>query len=190
MQRQLGKTVIMVSHDIDEAIKLGDKVAVFRAGKLTQFAHPDTLLAHPKDEFVANFVGHDRTLKRLLLVTAGDAAVQVPAVFGEATAQSALQVMEDVDTKYLTVTDQDNKVRGYVSRKKLKENPSQLCEGVMTPYKATAKQNENLRILLSRMYEFNSSWLPVLDDDGGYLGEVTQDSIAEYLSSGKSRGAS
>lgn len=190
MQRQLGKTVIMVSHDIDEAIKLGDKVAVFRAGKLTQFAHPDTLLAHPKDEFVANFVGHDRTLKRLLLVTAGDAAVQIPSVLGEASAQTALQVMEDADTKYLTVTDSANKVRGYVSRKRLKENNAQTCEAIMVPYKATAKQNENLRILLSRMYEFNSSWLPVLDDEGGYLGEVTQDSIAEYLSSGKSRGAS
>jgi ABC-type proline/glycine betaine transport system ATPase subunit len=68
MQRALNKTVIMVSHDIDEAIKLGDKIAIFRAGKLLQIDHPDTLLAHPVDDFVSNFVGQDSTLKRLLLV--------------------------------------------------------------------------------------------------------------------------
>ncbi|SEK05392.1 osmoprotectant transport system ATP-binding protein [Paraburkholderia diazotrophica] len=64
MQRQLKKTVIMVSHDIDEAIKLGDRVAVFRRGKLVQYDHPDTLLAHPRDDFVGQFVGADSTLKR------------------------------------------------------------------------------------------------------------------------------
>lgn len=78
MQRQLNKTVIMVSHDIDEAIKLGDKVAVFRAGKLVQFDNPDTLLARPKDDFVSAFVGQDHTLKRLLLVRAGEAATTPP----------------------------------------------------------------------------------------------------------------
>ncbi|MFP3534607.1 glycine/betaine ABC transporter ATP-binding protein, partial [Burkholderia sp. SIMBA_042] len=72
MQRQLKKTVIMVSHDIDEAIKLGDRIAVFRRGQLVQYDHPDTLLARPRDEFVAQFVGQDSTLKRLLLVKAGD----------------------------------------------------------------------------------------------------------------------
>ncbi|MDB5765489.1 MAG: proV, partial [Collimonas fungivorans] len=61
MQRQLNKTVIMVSHDIDEAIKLGDKIAIFRAGKLVQVDRPDTLLARPKDEFVGSFVGQDAT---------------------------------------------------------------------------------------------------------------------------------
>ena len=81
MQRALNKTVIMVSHDIDEAIKLGDKIAIFRAGKLLQIDHPDTLLAHPADEFVSNFVGQDSTLKRLLLVKAEDAADNAP--FGE-----------------------------------------------------------------------------------------------------------
>ena len=55
MQRQLNKTVIMVSHDIDEAIKLGDRIAVFRRGQLVQYDHPDT--RRPRDEFVAQFVG-------------------------------------------------------------------------------------------------------------------------------------
>jgi osmoprotectant transport system ATP-binding protein len=68
MQRTLRKTVLFVSHDIDEAVKMADRIAIFRAGRLVQFAAPDTMLAHPADDFVASFVGTDRTLKRLRLI--------------------------------------------------------------------------------------------------------------------------
>jgi osmoprotectant transport system ATP-binding protein len=68
MQRKLRKTVLFVSHDIDEAVKMADRIAIFRAGRLVQFAAPDTMLAHPADDFVAGFVGTDRTLKRLRLI--------------------------------------------------------------------------------------------------------------------------
>src|SRR3546814_17163004 len=72
MQRKLGKTILFVSHDIDEAVKMGDKVALFRDGRLEQFDSPDKVLAHPANEFVADFVGRDRTLKRLPLASAAD----------------------------------------------------------------------------------------------------------------------
>src|SRR6266568_6831176 len=73
LQRAQGITVIFVTHDIDEAIKLGDRVAIMRAGKLVQFAPPGELLARPADDFVAQFVGSDRGLKRLALLTVGGA---------------------------------------------------------------------------------------------------------------------
>jgi osmoprotectant transport system ATP-binding protein len=65
LHRQVRKTIIFVTHDIDEAIKMGDKIAIMRDGHLVQLATPDDLLAEPADEFVANFVGEDRGLKRL-----------------------------------------------------------------------------------------------------------------------------
>src|SRR5438045_6530777 len=68
MQATLHKTILFVSHDIDEAVKMADRIAIFRAGKLAQIAPPDQLLAHPADDFVAHFVGRDRTLKRLRLI--------------------------------------------------------------------------------------------------------------------------
>src|ERR671918_352187 len=68
IQRDQGTTVLFVTHDIDEAIKLGERVAVLRGGKLVQFAPPGELLAHPADEFVAEFCGSDRGLKRLALL--------------------------------------------------------------------------------------------------------------------------
>ena len=188
MQRQLGKTVIMVSHDIDEAIKLASKVAVFRRGKLVQFDHPDALLAHPADEFVQAFVGHDNTLKRLLLVSAGDAATMPPSCRPDMALSDALGVMDDADVRHLPVVDDAQRALGYVTRRDARAGGGR-CSDAMRAFPAAATSDEHLRILLSRMYQHNTSWLPVVDADGAYLGEVTQDSIACYLSSGRSRGS-
>ena len=79
MQQKLRKTILFVSHDIDEAVKMADRIAIFRAGQLVQFATPDTLLAHPADDFVASFVGSDRTLKRLRLIRVRDVMTPVRA---------------------------------------------------------------------------------------------------------------
>jgi osmoprotectant transport system ATP-binding protein len=186
MQRQLKKTVIMVSHDIDEAIKLGDKVAVFRRGTLVQFDHPDTLLAHPRDEFVGAFVGADSTLKRLLLVKAGDAATQPDTGRAATPMPNAYQIMEENDNRHLTVIDDTHRALGYVQRRVARTGQG-VCGDHLQPFSATVSVEDNLRIVLSRMYQFNSSWMPVIDGDGHYVGEVTQDSIADYLSSGRSR---
>ncbi|HEX8664699.1 MAG TPA: ABC transporter ATP-binding protein [Beijerinckiaceae bacterium] len=97
--RPLGKTVIFVTHDIDEAIRMGDLVAVLDRGRLVQFDPPHRLLAQPVNDFVADFVGADRALKRLALVTAGEAAApgplpdDAPAVAEGATLREALAVL-------------------------------------------------------------------------------------------------
>jgi len=194
MQRQLGKTVIMVSHDIDEAIKLADKVAVFRRGQLVQFDYPDALLAHPADDFVQAFVGQDNTLKRLLLVRAGDAAMMPPICRPDMPLAEALGVMDDADVRHLPVIGEAQRALGYVARRDLRNAMrgavanAGCCADVLRPFAASAAFDEHLRIVLSRMYQHNTSWLPVMDGDGVYLGEVTQESIADYLSSGRSRG--
>jgi osmoprotectant transport system ATP-binding protein len=193
MQRQLKKTVIMVSHDIDEAIKLGDQVAIFRSGRLVQFDHPDALLARPKDDFVSAFVGQDHTLKRLLLVRAGDAATTPLTARPALPLEDAMGLLDEQDARYLTITDDDNRALGYVSRRDLRERRlSRGMEGVsgdlVRPFTLNAAPDENLRVVLSKMYKHSASWMPVIDADGRYMGEVTQDSIADYLSSGKSRG--
>jgi osmoprotectant transport system ATP-binding protein len=88
MQKALRKTVLFVSHDIDEAVKMADRIAIFRAGRLEQYAAPDDLLGRPANDFVAGFVGSDRTLKRLRRITVSEvmsaaetvAAPDAPAV--------------------------------------------------------------------------------------------------------------
>jgi osmoprotectant transport system ATP-binding protein len=67
--KRVRKTVVMVTHDIDEAVRLGDRIAIMRAGKIVQYDTPETILSRPADAFVENFVGADRALKRLTLFT-------------------------------------------------------------------------------------------------------------------------
>ncbi|MGF6331376.1 osmoprotectant transport system ATP-binding protein [Pseudomonas sp. BS3782 TE3695] len=78
IQRQVNKTVLFVSHDIDEAVKMADCVALFHNGKIEQFGSPDDLLARPDSEFVENFMGSDRIMKRLCLLRAADVASKIP----------------------------------------------------------------------------------------------------------------
>jgi osmoprotectant transport system ATP-binding protein len=92
LQREIGKTIIMVTHDIDEALKLGDQVAVMRVGgKLAQMATPSELLTSPADEFVADFVGRDRGYRSLGFTSAaGTVAVSEEAVvqLGDSAAEA------------------------------------------------------------------------------------------------------
>jgi osmoprotectant transport system ATP-binding protein len=97
--RKLRKTVIFVTHDIDEAIRMGDVVAIMKDGRVAQYDTPDRLLAHPADAFVADFVGADRALKRLALITAGQlmqadrAPAGAPHVAGATPLRDALSIL-------------------------------------------------------------------------------------------------
>ena len=84
MQAKLGKTILFVSHDIDEAVKMATRIAIFSSGRLVQYAAPDEMLAHPADPFVASFVGSDRTLKRLRLIRAREVMTAAATVDADA----------------------------------------------------------------------------------------------------------
>jgi osmoprotectant transport system ATP-binding protein len=99
IQEDLRKTIVFVTHDIDEAIKLGNKIAILeRGGVLAQYDTPETILANPNSEFVASFVGADRILKRLSLVRVGDMRLEpangeaedLPRIDGNLTVRDAL----------------------------------------------------------------------------------------------------
>ena len=116
IQRDQGTTVLFVTHDIDEAIRLGDRIAIMKDGKLVQYAAPGELLAHPANDFVARFVGSDRGLKRLGLLTAGGADLDTsmprasvdpaaPVLAAGATLRDALLRMLERDARQAVVVD-------------------------------------------------------------------------------------
>jgi osmoprotectant transport system ATP-binding protein len=123
LHRQVRKTVIFVTHDIDEAIKMGDRIAIMRDGRLIQMAPADELLAHPADEFVASFVGADRGLKRLRVRTVADLQLTSPAPDGDrgpsipadTSLHNALSLMLAEGTTRLTVVDEHGTAIGSVS---------------------------------------------------------------------------
>ena len=115
LENEIRKTVIFVTHDIDEAIKMGDKIAVFReGGRLAQYGTADELLAEPADAFVADFVGADRGLKRLSLHTVRELAdpdrpapSDAPRVPASTTLRVALSVLLAAGAEALTVVGPD-----------------------------------------------------------------------------------
>jgi osmoprotectant transport system ATP-binding protein len=121
LHRRIGKTVIFVTHDIDEAIKMGDRIAILRErGVLAQYATPDALLADPADDFVAAFVGADRALKRLALASLADLELDPPAEAPDGSLSAtidtslrdALALMLSHEGRPLTVIDERGRTAG------------------------------------------------------------------------------
>jgi osmoprotectant transport system ATP-binding protein len=120
LHREVGKTVIFVTHDIDEAIQLGDRIAILReGGVLAQYDTPDAILAHPADDFVAKFIGEDRALRRLALKRLSD--VKLAPVDGaeshervsiETTVRNAVSLLLETKTDRLLVEDDHGQVVG------------------------------------------------------------------------------
>jgi osmoprotectant transport system ATP-binding protein len=123
LHREVPKTVVFVTHDIDEAIKMGHRIAILRDGELVQYDTPDNILARPANEFVADFVGADRGLKRLRVWELRH--LKLDAVPGEGTAgpaapeetslRDALSLMLVEGAERLTVLDGDGHPKGTVA---------------------------------------------------------------------------
>jgi len=181
IQKRLGKTVMFVSHDIDEAVKMAHKVAIFRGGKLEQFDSPDNLLAHPANSFIADFVGGDRTLKRLRLVTAGQAiASDAPSVRAEDSLDKAAALMEEHGRDSIVVVDAKGKPRGFVRLEFARSRKGTVGDnhGALA---ATVGIQEDLRTAVSLMFTHDVSWLACVDAEGAFRGYVTQRGITHLL---------
>jgi osmoprotectant transport system ATP-binding protein len=119
--RRLAKTVIFVTHDIDEAVRMGDMVAIMKGGRLVQCDRPERLLSQPLDAFVADFVGADRVLKRLSLITAGAVASPpaadpgAPVVAPSTSLRDVLAVLLESGADAATVAEADGAPVGALS---------------------------------------------------------------------------
>jgi osmoprotectant transport system ATP-binding protein len=118
----LKKTIVFVTHDIDEAIRMGDRIAIMKDGALVQYDTPEAILAAPADTFVEAFVGADRALKRLALIPASDAmdpgAVKAPGaevIDGAASLRDALSLMLSLGVETLAVTGRQGDAMGVVT---------------------------------------------------------------------------
>jgi osmoprotectant transport system ATP-binding protein len=181
MQEKLGKTILFVSHDIDEAIKMGDKVAIFRNGKIEQFGTPDQMLAHPANGFIADFVGSDRTLKRLRLIRIAEAMqTDAPRVRAEDPVATAIALMDERGHDSIVMVGPRGRARGFLRRADL-DGRAGTCGEHQMPLPGVVKVHEDLRAAVSRMFTHDMPWLACVDDDGFYKGYITQRDITHLL---------
>jgi osmoprotectant transport system ATP-binding protein len=182
MNQELGKTVLFVSHDIDEAVKMGDKIAIFREGVLEQCDTPDEILANPANSFVKEFVGMDRALKRLKLMKVTRAIMPFRmAVKPDDTMETAAGKMRDRNAHIAVLVGLRGRARGYVTIEEAKGSRGGMVSDYIDPIPGTIHENDNLHDAVSQMYAQATDWMPVVDDDGVYKGYITQHIIASLL---------
>ena len=181
LQRKLKKTIAFVTHDIHEAIKMGDKIAIFSDGRLEQYDFPETILAQPKDQYIADFVGADRALKVLGLIHVDEVMDRNPdnVVQGDTLGQEALQFLEEHAFRHLVVL-RKGKAVGYVHRRQLREEYAPVYE-LAVPYPVRVDADMALKDVMSFMLMHDMRVLAVMDADGNFAGTIAYDHIQKRI---------
>jgi osmoprotectant transport system ATP-binding protein len=176
LQEDVGKTVVFVTHDIDEAVRLGDRIAVLRqGGVLEQYAPPAELLASPASEFVADFVGADRGLKRLSVTPIDAADLEKPPVVSiDATLAEARRSMDAESAAWAIVLDSGGGLHGYLGRSRA-EGDGLVGERARR-MDAWVPVEARLKDAFSEMLLHDAGWVAVLDGDR-FCGVLTPESL-------------
>ena len=180
LQREVRKTIVFVTHDLDEAVRLGDRIAVFsQGGHLEQYDAPATVLGEPATPFVADFVGSDRGLKRLsVTIIAADDLAHPPVVHLDDPLAFAGEHLWASESQWAVVLDDRDDLHGWVplsatSREGTVRDAARRMEA-WVPAGASLKQ------AFSEMLKHDAGWIAVLDGDR-YLGVLTPATLHEAL---------
>ena len=185
IQETVGKTIIFVTHDIDEAIKMGDRIAIMRDGHLVQYDTPDTILAHPVNRFVRDFVGTDRTLKRLGLVRIRNLMdVNPPFCTIDSTIDEAKGYFKDYGAKSIFIVDKDDhQLKGWIDKEEIKTNTSLLDAMYEASWVDIAvREDATAREALSAMVARGFRITPVVNRRGKLVGTITLKALQDLAS--------
>ena len=188
LQEELSKTIVFVTHDIDEALKLGDKIAVMADGKIIQYDTPEEILKSPANEFVETFVGKDRLWKTPDMLKAEDIMRKKVIMIGEnRSVAHAIQLIKEHNTAELLVvdkvTDKPGKLRGIVGINRLKrisDNKVKMKD-VMKVDITKIPYDMCLVDVLNIRKEKNVKYNPVVDEQDNIVGIITDTSIINVL---------
>jgi osmoprotectant transport system ATP-binding protein len=181
LQREIRKTIVFVTHDIDEAIKMGDRIAIMQqGGKLAQYAPPAELLMYPETKFVEDFVGADRALKRLSLQRVRDIDLwRAPLVRVGEPVTAARAKVQDSDLPYPLLVDGEGRPLGWLSEKGLAgERVEHELRSVPEPI---LELDDVLRDALSDLLQHESQYGPVVDAGGSVAGVLSIEVLAHAL---------
>ena len=182
LQAELHKTVVLVTHDIEEAIKVGDRVAIFRpGGRLAQVDTPERLLSAPVDSYVENFLGFDRGIRRLSFLAASGLNLDDDAlVTADLPAAEALTVAKQAAEQWLLVVDGQRAPLGWVSTEDLEALPAQatVSEAALAPYGHTfGVSTDSLRAALDATVLSPAGRAVGVDPEGRAVGVTSYDRL-------------
>ena len=189
LQERIKKTIVFVTHDIDEAIKMGNKIAAMREGKMVQYADPEELLSTPKDEFVAKLVGRNRSIKRLHLIRAQAALQKSVASVGQGESLERIKhYVADSPMNVVMVLDDQKRLQGVISQQDVQKKSlrelgkkdviaSDLCQELPNYASSDATLNDVLSVMLN----FGEGYVAVVDEKERFQGIITLGDILEVV---------
>jgi osmoprotectant transport system ATP-binding protein len=182
LQERVRKTIVFVTHDVDEAIKMADRIAILRRGGiLAQYDTPDAILAAPASEFVEHFVGADRGLKRLSLGRVRDLPLGKLTTARAGDARGDLRRrLEEAGADYALLLDASDRPIGWIGRRDLARDGSVTADDA-TPGSPTLQPESTLRDALSAMLGSSVQLGVVVDEADRVLGVISVDAISEVL---------
>ncbi|MEV6700270.1 ABC transporter ATP-binding protein [Streptomyces sp. NPDC056637] len=177
LQQAVRKTVLFVTHDIEEAVRLGDRIAVYGQGRIEQFDTPSTVLGAPATEYVADFVGADRGLKRLSVTPIEESDLEQPPVVHLDDPLPA-----KLDAPWAVVLDGDNNLHGWISAEHARVHSGTVREYARR-MEAWLPVGASLKQAFATMLQHDAGWIAVIDEhsEGRFLGVLTPARLHEAL---------
>lgn len=185
LQSKLHKTIVFVTHDMDEAVKIADRICILQGGRILQYDTPENILKNPAHGFVSEFVGSKRIWSSPQLIRAKDIMITSPKTTHPYVPMfKGLEKMRIDKVDSLIVIDEDNHLLGIVRARSIlnSADKSLPVETVMTPARVTADTEENIVSLLEKINGLNISNIPVTDRDNRLAGLITNSSLVTTMS--------
>ncbi|WP_265450374.1 betaine/proline/choline family ABC transporter ATP-binding protein, partial [Clostridium sp. cpc1] len=186
IQKEYRKTIVFVTHDMDEALNLADKICILKDGKLLQYDTPENILKNPAGEYVEEFVGKNKIWTKPEMIKAEDVMITNPVtVTPKRNLLQAREIMRDKKVDSLLVIDKERNLLGYIKLeyiRKIKEK-DKLVEEVMNKEPKCVLGDTNLPELLDKFNSLKMGYLPVSNNEGKLLGLITRSSLIAVLSS-------
>ena len=186
IQREYKKTIVFVTHDMDEALNLADKICILKDGKILQYDTPENILKNPAGPYVEDFVGKNKIWSKPEMIRAEDVMITNPVTVNpKRNVLQGIQIMREKKVDSLLVTDKTGILLGFITLEKIQrvENKNILIEEVMSKDPACVCEDKNLPELLEVFNNLKRGYLPVCNEEGKLRGLVTRSSLISVLSS-------
>lgn len=185
LQKELNKTIVFVTHDMDEALKLADRIVIMRAGEVVQIGTPDEILRNPANEFVEEFIGKNRLIQgRPDVMTVGQIAQSTPVtVHPRETLKNAISIMRDKKVDSLLVVDKHEVLQGYVDIETIHINHKKATyvEEVMEQEVYAVTEESLLRDTVHKILRRGAKYVPVVDHGQRLTGIITRATLANLV---------